>query len=58
MNCRQLLLNLQLQRVQEETKKELKKAPMINKINRVSNPLLNLKIMKKTQDQEETKDEP
>ena len=55
MNCRQLLLNLQLQRVQEETKKELKKAPMINKINRVSNPLLNLKIMKKTQDQEETK---
>ena len=58
MNCRQLLLNLQLQRVQEETKKELKKAPIINKINRVSNPLLNLKIMKKTQDQEETKDEP
>ena len=58
MNCRQLLLNLQLQKVQEKTKKELKKAPMINKINRVSNPLLNLKIMRKAQDQEETKDEP
>ena len=31
---------------------------MINKINKVNAPLLNLKIMKKTQDQEETKVEP
>ena len=53
MNRRFNLINLQMQQVQEETKKELKRAPMINKA-----PKFNLRYVANTQDEEETKAEP
>ena len=53
MNLRLNLINLQMQQLQEETKKELKRAPMINKV-----PKFNLRYVVSTQDEEETKAEP
>ena len=53
MNRRLDLVNRMLQRVQEETKKELQRAPMINNV-----PKLNLKKVVRFEDQEETKAEP